>query len=338
MGRKLFEKANLIGTLQPPQRGTNPSEADGAKPRTAPGTMMGFLSAQSSAMQEAEHSKDRIKELEDAQPLRRIDPKEIRPSRWANRHEASFSTVEFEELKREIAESGGNVQPIKVRPVQVLNGSTHEEIRFEIVFGHRRHRACLELGMPVLATIEQVNDLQLFEQMERENRGRKNLSAWEQGVMYRNALDEGLYPSLRQLSAALGIDVSLVSKSVTLARLPEPVLKAFSSPLEIQFRWAAGLSDAMQRDPEGVIRRASEWNEKAELKSGSAVYEHLISSDVSSKAKPTRNVVNIKVAGKVVATLDADSKGRDLVQFKAPLAKAKREQLAVLLAELLTEK
>jgi hypothetical protein len=63
--------------------------------------------------------------------------------------------------------------------------------------------------------------------MERENRGRKNLSAWEQGCMYRKALDEGLYPSLRKLAEAVKVDVSLVSKSLALARLPESVVAAF---------------------------------------------------------------------------------------------------------------
>lgn len=60
-----------------------------------------------------------------------------------------------------------------------------------------RHRACLDLGLPVLVVVEDASDASLFEQMERENRGRKNLSAW-------------------RLAESLGVDVSLVSKSVTL--------------------------------------------------------------------------------------------------------------------------
>jgi ParB-like chromosome segregation protein Spo0J len=66
--------------------------------------------------------------------------------------------------------------------------------------------------------------------MERENRARKNLSAWEQGTMYRRALDEGLYPSQRKLAEALGVDISLVSKSLALARLPDAVVRAFRQP------------------------------------------------------------------------------------------------------------
>ena len=74
--------------------------------------------------------------------------------------------------------------------------------------------------------------------------------------MYRKALDDGLYSSLRRLAESLGVDVSLVSKSVSLARLPEPVVAAFQSPLDIQFRWAAPLAEAMQKDPDGTLERA----------------------------------------------------------------------------------
>jgi ParB family chromosome partitioning protein len=93
--------------------------------------------------------------------------------------------------------------------------------------------------------------------MERENRGRKNLSAWEQGCMYRKALDEGLYPSLRKLAESVKVDVSLVSKSVSLARLPEAVVAAFPSPLDIQFRWAQPLAEALQKDRMGFCSAPS---------------------------------------------------------------------------------
>ncbi|EFK95109.1 parB-like partition protein, partial [sediment metagenome] len=115
----------------------------------------------------------------------------------------------------------------------------------------------MELGLPVQAMVVDMSDQQLFEAMERENRARKNLSAWEQGTMYRRALDEGLYPSQRRLAESLGVDVSLVSKSLSLARLPEAVVGAFASPLEIQFRWAQPLAEALQKDPDGVLARAA---------------------------------------------------------------------------------
>lgn len=316
MVRKMFEKAGMIPGLQSgPKPVADP--ADQTKSKTAPGTMMGFLTAQSSAMVEAEALKERVKTLEGESPLRKLDPSTVKASKWANRHEASFLTAEFLELKAEIAAAGGNVQPIKVRPAQVLNGSTPPtDATYELIFGHRRHRACLDLGIPVLAAIEEASDVSLFEQMERENRGRKNLSAWEQGTMYRKALDDGLYSSLRRLADSLGVDVSLVSKSVSLARLPETVVAAFQSPLDIQFRWAAPLAEAMQKDPDGTLERARTLAGARGDLNAAGVFSKVIGLPDPVLNGSTPTTLTISKAGKVAAKLTADSKGRALVRFE----------------------
>ncbi len=336
MVRKMFEKAGMIPGLQAGPKSV--AEAVGpTKSKTAPGTMMGFLTAQSSVMVEAEALKERVKTLEGESPLRKLDPATVKPSKWANRHEASFLTAEFQELKAEIATAGGNVQPVKVRPVRVLNGSTPPtDATYELIFGHRRHRACLDLGIPVLAAIEEASDVSLFEQMERENRGRKNLSAWEQGTMYRKALDDGLYSSLRRLSEGLGVDVSLVSKSVSLARLPEPVVAAFQSPLDIQFRWAAPLAEAMQKDPEGTLERARALAEARGDLNAAGVFSKVIGllDPVLNGLTPTP--LTISKAGKMAGKLTADSKGRAVVRFEAgALPESKRKSLVKVIEDFL---
>lgn len=298
---------------------------------------MGFLTAQSGAVQEAEALKARVKLLEEEAPLRKLDPSSIRPSKWANRHEASFLTAEFQELKAEIAAAGGNVQPIKVRPAAVLNGSTPSAgPSFELIFGHRRHRACAELGIPVLAAIEEASDVSLFEQMERENRGRKNLSAWEQGTMYRKALDDGLYSSLRRLAEGLGVDVSLVSKSVSLARLPEAVVAAFPSPLDIQFRWAAPLTEAMQKDPDGTLSRARAIAQTRGSLGAATILSRLLGMPEPPTVSSPSQVLMISKAGKIAAKLTADAKGRALVRFEAgALPESKRKALAKVIEDFL---
>lgn len=339
MARKMFEKAGLIPGLQatPKQAGESASAADPPKAKTAPGTMMGFLTAQSGAVQEAEALKARVKSLEEEAPLQKLDPSVIQPSKWANRHEASFLTAEFQELKAEIAAAGGNVQPIKVRPVSVLNGSTPSAGQtFELIFGHRRHRACAELGIPVLAAIEEASDVSLFEQMERENRGRKNLSAWEQGTMYRRALDDGLYSSLRRLAEGLGVDVSLVSKSVSLARLPEAVVAAFPSPLDIQFRWAAPLTEAMQKDPDGTLSRARAITETRGNLGAAAILSRLLGIPEQPPGQSASRALTISKAGKIAAKLTEDAKGRALVRFEVgALPESKRKALVIVIEDFL---
>ena len=339
MVRKMFEKAGLIPGLQavPKPVADLASAVDPARSKTAPGTMMGFLTAQSFAMQEAEALKERVKTLEGDSPLRKLDPSSVKPSKWANRHESSFLTTEFQELKAEIAAAGGNVQAIKVRPAHVLDGSTPPtDATYELIFGHRRHRACLDLGIPVLAAVEEASDVSLFGQMERENRGRKNLSAWEQGTMYRKALDDGLYSSLRRLAESLGVDVSLVSKSVSLARLPEPVIAAFQSPLDIQFRWAAPLAEAMQKDPDGTLERARTLADARGDLTSTAVFSKVIGLPDPVLNGSTPTALTISKAGKVAGKLTADSKGRAVVRFEASaFPDSKRKALVKVIEEFL---
>jgi len=130
-------------------------------------------------------------------PTQVLDPRLIVRSRWANRHPSNFSGDAFAQLREEIRQAGGNVQPIKIRPLPSPGTPAQPgEVapRYEIVFGHRRHEACLLEGLPVLAMVADLDDRTLFIEMDRENRVRKDLTAWEQGVMYRRALDTGLFP------------------------------------------------------------------------------------------------------------------------------------------------
>lgn len=241
------------------------------RPKTAPGALLAHANDQRSALlqenerlrieaeqvgalrAEVESQAAELRQWVGAEATRRLDPATVHPSRWANRDTRSFETKEFQELKTEIANAGGNVQPIKVRPVKPTGAETQQ---FEIVFGHRRHRACLELGLPVLAVIESLGEQELFVEMDRENRARKNLSAWEQGMAYRRALDAGLFPSNRKMAEKLGIDLSQVGKALALAALPEEAVAAFASPLDLQFRFAKPLAEASAADPEGFKARA----------------------------------------------------------------------------------
>jgi ParB family chromosome partitioning protein len=341
MGRKIFEKAGQVGAVaMPPATSAEHSATTlPPKPKTAPGVMFGFLTAQSRAIDEAAGLRDQVRALEESAPLRKLDPALIQPSKWANRHEASFATPEFQALKDEILAAGGNVQPIKVRPLPVLNGSTPGSGQeYELIYGHRRHRACAELGLPVLTTIEEISDRSLFEQMERENRGRENLSAWEQGMMYRRALDSGLYPSMRALGEAIGTDVSLISKSVALARLPEVVVQAFASPLDIQFRWAQPLTEAVQKDPEKALARAREIAASRHPLSPTAVLAKLTGAPDPAPPGTRSARIAISSAGKQVAHLTTDSNGRTVVRFEAgALPDSKRDALVKAIEALIAD-
>ncbi len=278
-------------------------------PRTGPGQMLQFRGQMLAAENELNTLRDRLKEHEGAAPTKKIDPKSVLPSRWANRHVDSFSNTAFLRLKQDIEQAGGNVQPILVRPL-----ADHPD-QYEIVFGHRRHRACAELGLPVLATIdtESISELELFSVMDRENRERADLSPYEQGTMYRRALDQGLYPSNRRLADALGVSHTWVANVLLVADLPPAVLACFSSPLLVHHRHAKMLASAIEQDRKGLLRRAEKLRQQALKLAPAAVVDALMGAGDDSKASTPQSIT---LDGRVVGKWTRDRAGRLTIQLE----------------------
>lgn len=276
------------------------------QPRTGPGQMLAYRSHMQENNQRVQELQNQLKKFEGTIPVQLIDPILVRASRWANRHNTSFSNAEFFTLKSEIETAGGNVQPIRVRPLADVPGE------FEIVFGHRRHQACLQLSIPVSAIVDKANDKELFQAMDRENRAREDLSPYEQGEMYRRALDEGLYPSLRGLASELGVDPGNASKAIAIARLPNEVLAAFETPTQIQYRWGQELIAAMQKDPEGVISRAKAIRFSAKQLPPTEALERLLGK--KKLAKP--DVKEFKLRGRAVGNISRKSDGSVAISLK----------------------
>lgn len=318
---------SLPGTLPP---AAADSAGPGTRPKTAPGLMMAHAADQrSELLRENEGLKAKVIELGDAtaraaelqeelkawdgaKATRLLDPKKITWSNWANRDPANFSGQDFIELRSEIASSGGNVQPIKVRATK-----PGDEFEYEIVFGHRRHRACLELGLPVLAVVDNLGEVELFVQMDRENRSRKNLSAWEQGRMYQRALDQGLFPSNRQLAEKVGVDLAQVGKALALSRLPGVVIESFASPLDLQFRWAKPLADANEADPSGLISRAKIAQALGPDRTSKEVLDVLLHAEGQGGGTVLPPPIVIERDGKRAASIEFDKQGRATVSFAA---------------------
>jgi len=369
MARKLFEKGDSI-TLPAAVGATSVQTSNVSRPRTAIGGMAQFVVDESKVRLELESLRAEYVKHDGAKPARLLDPRKIKPSQWANRHEDSFRNEEFINLRAEIENAGGNVQAIKVRPLPTDSiekdhrknatqlSKTPEKggvepfnppYEYEIVFGHRRHRACLDLGIPVLALIEETSEQELFVDMDRENRLRADLSPWEQGMMYAKALDKGLFPSNARLASAVGRDTGVIGKALALARLPSTVVEAFPTPLEIQYRWAKPLTDRLLVDPEAVTHRARDLKGSKQKFSAKEVFELLTSErelperqhlDSESEhhvteARKMAKKISIGNRGNNMATLSTDSKGRAMVRFKSVMTSSNREALVKLIQEFL---
>ncbi|NML18848.1 ParB/RepB/Spo0J family partition protein [Azohydromonas caseinilytica] len=326
MTKKIAEKSKLVNLLPDPEPPMAPPAAvdDGLGQRkayTGVGQMMGVLGRSSPLGKELAEVKARLREYEGSVPLKLLDPRTITRSRLANRHESEFESEDFARLKGEIEHAGVNVQPVKVRPLE----PPRDGVQYELVFGHRRHRACLELGVPVLAMIESVSDKLMWLTMDRENRERRNLSPWEQGQSIQRALQAGLFSSIRRLAEESGMDHSNAAKALRLAELPAAVVAAFNSPADIQLHWARPLSEALQQDPEGVLARAKSMAARGTVpRAPKAVLDELLGH---SQARGVADKRQLKKDGKTVAVLSQKAGGGLAIEIRQPVDMGEVESL-----------
>ena len=273
--------------------------------------------------------KSEIESLKAGKLVLSIPPGEIRSSAWSNRHEDSFSGLEFKAFTAEIDSAGGNIQPIKVRRLL-----SDEPYKYELVFGHRRHRSCLALGIDVIAIVEDIDEKTLFIEMDRENRLRADLTPYEQGLNYAKVLDSGLFASLRKLADELGADASNVSKAVALARLPELVLDAFESRLDIQYRWAFEIRTSLEKDPELILARAADIKRlrmDGNILSSQAAFNLLVGKDAASSKFPSRKIS----VGKHVLTVT--ERGKKVVFEVNALGREKHTRIEKFIASVMAE-
>jgi ParB family chromosome partitioning protein len=283
----------------------------GIAPKTGPGQMVQFRGQMLAAEGELAKLRKRLEEHDGSLPTRKLDPAVIVDSRWANRHADSFKTAKFESLKADIEKAGGNVQPICVSPAPDAPG------RYQVIFGHRRLRACAELGISVLATIvtDPISEVDLFTTMDRENRERADLAPYEQGLMYRRALDAGLFPSNRRLAESIGISHTWVSNALAVADLPPAIIECFRTPIEIQHRHAKEVQDALDKDRKAVLRRA----EKLRQVGAKLPPKDVVSALVQPAPAPpvVGNLKSIEVAGKKVGSWSRDTNGHVNIRLDA---------------------
>jgi ParB family chromosome partitioning protein len=192
----------------------------------------------------------------------KLDPKRIRASILANRDERSLS-IDDEDFARLMADirAVGNRTPIEVRTLPDV-----ADFDYEIVSGHRRHAACLQLdheleaGFPVRALLVDAakDPVELVKGMHRENFLRANPSPFEYGMLYSAAMRAQIFPTQADLALAVGSNPTSVSHHIQLVELPAEVLAAFRDPRSISLRWIKELGKALKERPEHVIATANE--------------------------------------------------------------------------------
>jgi len=263
-----------------------------------------------------------------------LDPKRVRFSSIANRDERGLNIKDaaFLELKNDLARSGQEF-PIKVRAIE--GDAAHD---FEVVAGHRRLKACLELdrettgGFRVLAILD-ANTAELKNialKMYRENKIREDLSPYEYGRMFRKWIDAGVFKTQGEIAAATRLSQPSVSVYMAVHELPREIHAAFGDPRLISVRWIQELAKALKADEAAVLALARELAKTNPRPAVELVFEALTNPGTpASKARrgnPTRTE-SFKLDNKVVYTFGR-KEGRYSVKLGRLVDKGLQKELA----------
>jgi ParB family chromosome partitioning protein len=243
-------------------------------------------------------------EREGGMVLLRLDPKQIAVTEFANRHDLSLSSDDpaFKQLKASIAQHGQDT-PIRVRPA-----GPGGALPYELVEGHRRHAACLELdserdgGFTILARLDSAaaDTRDLVLKMYRENAEREDLSPYETGRMFQSWIAAKVFARQGDLAKAVGLSDAVVSRYMQTASLPEYVLRAFGDPRLIALRWASDLANALKERDAHVRSKAADIIAREPRPAPEAVLRELCATPTRSGAPPSASREEVvKIKGKV---------------------------------------
>jgi len=214
--------------------------------------------------------------------LEQIDPNTVRLPPWHGRWEGDLQTSEFRRLAASVACTGGNIQPVYVRPIvptfYELLDAPEDGAKFQLIFGRRRLLACRECGVPLFALVTRqwpAHEQFLAAFHENLTTGSR-LSAFEMGRMCYSALELNVYRNQRELAKGTGLTAAYVSAVVDLGSLSNDVIRMFHDPRRLRARWAAQLNDVHCFDRERMEERFEQLRVSGRGLSMQQTYEWLV--------------------------------------------------------------
>ncbi|MBR0560492.1 plasmid partitioning protein RepB [Neokomagataea anthophila] len=127
----------------------------------------------------------------------------------------------YQQLKEAIKDTG-QLSPILVRPHPSKNGM------YQTAYGHRRLRACRELGLNIKATVRELSNHDLIIAQGQENSARADLSYIERATFAHRLLEQDY--DRTTIMKALSIDKTTLSRMLTVSQNVPPILIEWLGP------------------------------------------------------------------------------------------------------------
>jgi ParB family chromosome partitioning protein len=261
-----------------------------------------------------------------------VDPARCRMWSGHNRDYGALNYESCKELIESILSQRRQEMPAIVRRVQ-----GEPDYDFEVICGARRHWAVTWLNahnhrdIKFLIEPREMDDEEAFRIADLENRAREDLTDYERAKDYLVGLERYYEGQQKTMAARLKVSESWLSRYLDLARLPEPILKAFRSPHDVRLKHITQIKplirDSASREVVyGCVERIIALREKdSKYLTDAASVVRELKNAVDEAVAPSRRLhgthrrrfaeIIRSSAGKALAQIDARTSKRMQVTF-----------------------
>lgn len=180
--------------------------------------------------------------------LIRLKVSDCQPWGFADRHEGEMGDLDS------LAESMLNhsqQEPILVRPITKKNNTN---VKYEIIFGHRRWRAAQIANIDLLAIVKDLSDQEAAIAQKEENGNREDISDYSKAIFYKNLLDKKVFDSQGELAIKLGVSKQALSDLLAYTRLPQELLDAYPDVHKLNLKSAVAITSYLNKHPAAIKR------------------------------------------------------------------------------------
>ncbi len=241
------------------------------------------------------------------QELIYVDPKECESWKYANRLEDEMGKIE--ELMESIRKNK-QLQPALVRP----HPNPHDGMKYEIIFGRRRHVACLKLGINFLVIRKNISDIhEAVISQDAENKLRKDVSNYSNALLYKRLLTDKVFKSEKELANELGLTYSTFNDLMAYSKIPIDIIALIPNIHDLSNNMALKIVSLLNKSlniHEYLLKIAPQIGStiSSPVKLDKAI-ENLKNSKSPAQSKTTKAKIFKNTSGDKLFTVKVDHRG-----------------------------
>jgi ParB family chromosome partitioning protein len=250
---------------------------------------------------------------------RKVPPERCRIWALHNRRYDMLSPENCADLIEGFRTKGGQEFPAIVRMVR-----ENDQYDYEVICGARRHWTATHLKMDLLIEERELTDEEAFVLSDKENRDRKDISDYERALDYLHALDLYYGGVQSRMAQIIGMDPSVLSRYLDVARLDQSIVAAVADVREISRNQVRELKVVMEpgakltkpqadENREAILERARELAAEEVKRPALDVFRALMaaaSSDKTKRGRPSMMLGEVRARSSGKTAVLARSKGR----------------------------